>query len=501
MLEAAIDGLLQLFQGPRLAFLVLGVLLGFVVGMIPGLGGLVGLSVLLPFIYGLDPVSGIALMVGLAAVTQTGDMFPAVLLGVPGSSSSQATVMDGYPLARSGQAKRALGAGLTASMVGGIIGAAMLVGLILIARPVVLALGSPELFMLTLVGLSFVGVLSGRYWRRGVLSAAMGLLLGSIGGAPGSPVYRFTFDQIYLFDGLPLAVVAIALFAIPEILVLVRDNASVSRLGKEVSSVFDGIRDAWTHIGLVARSSIIGSWVGFLPGLGGSVVDWITYGIAKQSARDSSKFGSGDIRGVIAPEAAANAKEGGALIPTLLFGIPGSGTTAVMLGGFLLLGIQVGPAMVTTNLSLTFVIVWSLALANILATALGLLATGTMSRLTVMPGRQLYGVIVIILVIAAFQSRRSTADVALLFGLGILGVMMQHASWPRPPLLIGFVLANPMERYLHISISRYGFEWLARPVVLSLGMVILLILTLNRDRDAGPVRRLSTRLTRLKRVA
>ncbi len=213
MLDAALAALLTITDPTRLLMLVVGVAVGLLVGIMPGLGGTVGMSLVLPFIFGMDPNTAMALLIGMVAVIHTADTFPSVLLGVPGSSGSQATIMDGYPLAQKGEAGRAFGAAFFASMIGGVFGAAAIFALLPVARPLVLALGSPELFMLAILGLSMVGVLSGNKPILGVLAGALGLLLGSVGAAPAEPHYRYTFDLLYLFDGLPLAVVALGLFA------------------------------------------------------------------------------------------------------------------------------------------------------------------------------------------------------------------------------------------------------------------------------------------------
>lgn len=476
MLEALLSAFYSLIEPGRLAYLLAGVLLGLVVGVLPGLGGVVGLSLVLPFIYGMDPYSGIALLIGVASSTTTSDMFPSVLLGVPGSAASQATIMDGYPLAQRGEALRAFGAGLSASMVGGVVGAVVLTACLLIAKPLILALGSPELLMLSLLGLSMVGILSAGKVRLGLLSGSLGLLLGSIGSAPSMPVYRYTFDALYLYDGLAVVTVALGLFALPEILELVVTNRSISREGKLEGNLRSGIADVYRRPGLVLRSSALGSAIGFVPGLGGAVVDWITYGVAKRTSRNSHTFGTGDIRGVIAPESAASAKEGGALIPTLLFGIPGSGSMAVLLGAFTLLGIQAGPEMVGSELDITYTIIWAIALANIMGTAICLLLVRYIAKIAVVPGRPLFGFIVVVLVVAAYQNSMALADIWVFLLVALLGVLMKAANWPRAPLLIGFVLSGSVERYLHLSVSLYAYDWIYRPGVMVIGILTLVIL-------------------------
>lgn len=364
---------------------------------------------------------------------------------------------------------RALGAAFFVSMIGGLIGAAALLGTILIVRPFVLALGSPELFMLALLGLSMVGILSRGSPIAGLLAGAIGLLLGGIGAAPATANYRFTFDTLYLLDGIPLVVIALGVFALPEMVDLLIERRSIAATGTLGGSRLDGVRDALRNKGLVVRSALLGNVIGIIPGLGGSVVDWITYGIAQQTSTDTGNFGKGDIRGVIAPESANNAKESGTLVPTLLFGIPGSPTAAILLGGLILLGLQAGPSMVGRNLDVTLSIIWTLALANVFAAAACLALTTQISKISLIPAQKLVPFLFVIMVFAAYQATRDWGDIIALLLIGLLSWVMKQLGWPRAPLIIGFVLSTATERYLFISMSRYGLDWLARPGVMILG--------------------------------
>lgn len=487
MIEPALQALATVTDPTRLLFMLLGIGVGLLVGLLPGLSGTVGMAMLLPFIYGMDPYAAIALLIGMAAVIHTADTFPSVLLGVPGSSGSQATIMDGYPLAQKGQAARALGAAFFSSMLGGLFGAVVLFLMLPVARPLVLTFGSPELFMLTVLGLAMVGVLSGNRPVVGILAGILGLLIGSIGAAPAIATYRFTFDSIYLFDGLPIAVVALGLFALPEILDLLIAKRSVATTPSLGSGWLDGLQDVFRERWLALRCSALGVIVGAIPGMGGAVVDWISYGQAVQVAKDKEGFGKGDIRGVIAPESSNNAKEGGTLIPTLLFGIPGSGTTAVLLGGFILLGLQPGPRMVTDNMDITLAIVWTLALANVVGAFCCLLLSGPVARLSLVPAARLAPFLLIIMMAGAYQSTRSWGDLLAFAGVGLLGWLFKHLDWPRPPLLIGYVLSISAERYLHLSVSRYDWTWLMHPGVVIIGVLTLaLVVAGSRLKSSGP---------------
>ncbi|GGA38567.1 tripartite tricarboxylate transporter permease [Pelagibacterium lentulum] len=482
-LMGAFVGLLTL---QHLGFMGLGVVLGLMVGILPGLGGIVGLSLLLPFLYGMDQTSALAMLIGLVAVIPTSDTFASILMGIPGSTASQATVLDGFPLSKKGQAARALSAAFSASLIGGLFGAMILTGFVVIARPLILSFSSAELFMLSIFGLSMVGVLSGSNLAKGVAAAALGLAFGTVGAAPATGEYRMDFGWLYLMSGVPLVIVALGLFAVPEIVDLLRGQSTIagkaSKLGK---GWIDGIKDTWTYKWLALRCSGLGAVIGAIPGLGGSVVDWIAYGHVVQTSKDRSQFGKGDIRGVIAPESANNAKEGGGLVPTLLFGIPGSGSMAVFLAGLILLGIQPGPAMADRNLDITYTIVWSLAIANVMGTVLCIFAAPGIARLTTIRYALIAPFMIMVISFAAFQATRSLYDLIALLVIGVIGVLLKRFGWPRPAFLIGFVLATQAERYLYQAFQFYDWAFLTRPMVLAIMAITVVSVWLGARKKPG----------------
>jgi TctA family transporter len=474
MFEVAIQAFYHIMTPSHLIILLGGVVCGLSVGILPGLGGVVGMSILLPVVAGMEANDAFALLIGMVAVIPCSDTFPSVLMGIPGSSSSQATILDGYPLAKKGEAARALAGAFSASLIGGLFGAVILSFTFPLARPIVLSFGSPELFMLALFGISMVGVLSGDQPLKGLLAAGAGLMLGAMGAAPAMPEYRYTFEILYLFDGIPLVVVALGLFAVPEIIDLLiqsRPIAEAAKLGRGWKS---GVRDALRNKWLILRCSGIGTLVGAIPGLGGSVVDWIAYGHVVQTSRDKDNFGHGEIRGVLAPESANNAKEAGGLIPTLLFGIPGSGSMAIFLGGMLLIGLQPGPSMFIEHPDLIFTAIWSLVLGNVFGAIICIVISKFVSKLTTISFPKLAPFIIIIIVLASFQANYAWGDMFALVLMGIIGWFMKLYGWPRPAALIGFVLSKNLETYLFISVQRFGFQWLTRTGVLIMAAIILL---------------------------
>jgi len=480
MLEPALEALRLLAMPGHFLYLFFGVAVGLFIGILPGLGGMVGMALLMPLTYGMDPVSGVAMLIGLGSVISTSDTFPSVLMGVPGSSGSQATVMDGYPLAKQGEAARALSAAFLSSLCGGLIGALVLSLVLPFAVPIVLALGTPELLMLTLLGLGMVAVLSGRSPVLGLLATTMGLLLGSFGAAPTSAVYRFTLGTDYLIDGFKLTSVAIGLFAIPEFVAILSKGGAITEQAARLGSGWlQGVRDVLHHKFLVLRHALIGAGIGFLPGLGNAIIDWVNYGVVIRFAKDKSRFGKGDIRGVIAPESANNAREGGALIPTILFGIPGSGSMALLLAALVIMGVQPGPDLMITQPSLVYVMVWSIAIANVLGAGISFLLSGPISRLTLVPFNKIMPFILLLVSLGAYQATSHMGDLFTLLLFGIMGWIMRQTGIPRAPLLIGFVLSMPIERYLWQVTSRYGMDWLTRPGVMIIGVLMLVLIGLS----------------------
>ncbi len=497
-LPALEQALSLVLQPQQIFYLIVGILLGLSVGILPGLGGIAGLSLVLPFLFGMEPVSGLAMMIGLIAVIPTSDTFSSVLLGIPGSTASQATVLDGFPLAKKGEAARALSAAFMSSLFGGLVGAFALTFFILIARPLILAFTVPAMLMVIILGLSMVAILAGRVPVKGIMAAGLGLLLGTIGTAGAGGSLRIaSYDVPYLVDGIQLVIVGLGIYAIPEIVSLLRQDQSISRSGGLGKGWLDGLRDWWRNIWLSVRSAILGVAVGIIPGLGGSVVDWIAYGFTVQTAKDKSKFGQGDIRGVIGPESSNNAKEGGGLVPTLIFGIPGSGSMAVFIGGLALLGFEAGPHMVRNNLDLTYTIVWSLALANVFGAGLCILLSGQIARITTIRFTLIAPYLFMIITFAAFQSSQRLGDLVALIAIGFLGIFLRRFDYSRPAFLIGYVLSyrteNLINQVYQIAGSRFrrgfevGMEYIATPLTLSL-LVLIVVSVVVGVRQAKHIR-------------
>jgi len=463
LLNEAYQALGILFTFERMGFLCLGVLIGLVVGVIPGLGGLVGLSLLLPFTFDMNAHTALAFMMGLQAVTVTSDTIPAVMFGVPGTVGSAATILDGYPMSRKGEAGRAYGAAFSASVLGGLWGAILLGVSIPILRPVMLHIGSPELLSFCIFGLSLASVLSGGSLLKGLAGACIGILVATAGDDPQTGTLRWTFDSLYLWDGLPVVPLALGLFAIPELAdlaiqqkTIASKDAQIKATDRQIVGVYDVFKNWW----LVLRCATIGAGLGAVPGIGASVVDWIAYGHAARTEKGADEsFGKGDVRGVIASESSNNAKEGGALVPTIAFGVPGSASMALILGAFLIHGLVPGPDMVTKNLDVTYTMVWSVAVANLIGAGICFTFANQLAKLALIRPGILVPIVLAIVFVGAFQGSRQWGDIWALLGFGLLGFIMKRLRWPRPPLVLGFVLGGLVERYMFISVERYGAQW------------------------------------------
>ncbi|MRG73541.1 hypothetical protein GH722_17360 [Alphaproteobacteria bacterium HT1-32] len=479
MLDAATQALGIITEPYRLMFVAFGTFLGLLIGVIPGIGGLVGLSLLLPLTFSMDPYTALAFLVGVQSVTTTSDTIPAVLFGVPGTVGSAATVLDGHPMAKNGQAGRAYGAAFTASVAGGLFGAFVLALTIPLLRPFMLSIGTPDLLAVCLLGLTLVVALSHGALFKGIVAAALGLLLATIGDEPQTGELRWTFDMIYLWDGLPLVPLALGLFAIPEIIDLATSKKAIAEgAGKPKAwQQLEGVRDVLKNWWLVLRCSSIGTVLGAIPGMGASVIDWVAYGYAARTEKGAAEsFGKGDVRGVIASESSNNAKEGGALVPTLAFGVPGSASMALLLGAFLIHGITPGPGMLDKHLDMTFTLIWTVALANILGAGACFMFADKFAKIAgVRPG-MLVPLVFGIMVVSAYQGSKDYGDLLLLLAIGTLGWVMKRLGWPRPPLILGFVLGGLVENYLFISHLRYGVDWMLQPIPMVLFAVMALML-------------------------
>ncbi len=476
MFEPAGVALQNIVTVKALLALLIGTIIGVLSGALPG-GAVPTLVVLLGFSYGMDPVIALPLAIGMISTVPTGDTLPAVLLGMPGSTSGQATILDGNPLAKQGKAGVALSAAYLASLIGGIIGAIVLFLVIPVARPVVNSFGAAEFFLLGLVAIAVVGVISSGALLKGLMVGAMGLLISTIGFDGTSGQARSTFDLDYLWNGIHIVPLVIGLFALPEFVDMIISDMPIARTNQSdmMKQATTGRREGMAHVlhnwPLVLRSAGLGVFVGILPGIGGSLAQWLSYASARQTVKGGTEtFGTGDIRGVIAPESANNAVDGGQLIPTLFFGVPGSVGMAIFLGFLVVLGLQPGPKMLdpAANLDLTLLIVFSLVLANVFATSITLSFTPLLARIAFVPPNILVPLVLTVLTMAAFQANFQIYDLMVMLFFGGLGFFMKTYGWPRPPIIIAVVLGGIIERFYGITQQTYGWTMFQRIPVLAI---------------------------------
>ncbi|MGH3095555.1 MAG: tripartite tricarboxylate transporter permease [Streptosporangiales bacterium] len=479
MFDAALAALGSLLTPSTLVLLAIGVVAGLAIGVLPGMGGTAAVAILLPFVVTLEPSQSLALLIGAVAVVHHSDVISAILLRVPGSASAAVVMEDGNALAKQGQAARAFALVFMTSMFGGLLGAIGLTFSIPIARPLVLTFGSPELFMLTVLGISLAALLSQGSMLKGIVAGVLGMLIGLIGAAPAAAVYRYSFGLDSLLDGIGLIPVALGFFGFAEIAHLVARKSAMAERMDVGSGWRRGLRESLQYWKLTLRGALVGMWAGVLPGLGATAGTYMAYGQAVATAKkdDRKRFGKGDPRGLVSAESAVNAVEAGDLIPTMLFGIPGGAPAALLLGALLAYGIQPGPRMVTDHLDVMYTIVWAFAIASVVGSLLCFLLTKPLSRLSYVPFQYLAPGLLIIMLVAAFQDSGQFGDLVAMLVLGVLGYVLKEAAFPRAPFLIGFILSVPLERYYFLTSNLYTTtEWISRPYVI--GMLVILVLPL-----------------------
>lgn len=480
--SAALQGLGLVFSWPWILYPLAGTLLAMLFSAAPGLNSSSLMALAIPLTFAWDPTAVMLLFGAFVGGATFMGSVTAILFNIPGKTQNAVTLLDGYPMTLKGQARTAIGCAAAASALGSSFGVLVLVALIPLMRDAAMLLGPAEYLMLAIWGLSMLAAVTGNSIIKGLLAAIFGLLLASIGVNPRTAGERFSFGLDYLHDGLNLVPVLLGLFALAEMFTLAMKWRSLPAVAtsntQNGGSAWAGIRAVFAHPGLLLRSSVIGTVVGAIPGVGSAVAGFLAYAHASQSARSRSTFGQGDIRGVLAPEAANDAKDGGALIPTLALGIPGGTGTAVLLGALSLHGMNPGPDMLDTNLVLVFVLIWSLFLSNWLTSLLGLALVGPMTRLSSINTRYLVPVILVLALLSSYYYRGLWQDVLCAAIFGVLGYLMKRHDWPRIPLLIAFALAPLLEVNLYLTLRLHELgriDFWSRPLVL----VLLLMAVAN----------------------
>lgn len=463
--------------------LLAGTVIGMIFGAIPGLSGVTAMVVLIPMTFGMDPVTAMLLLGAAYGAATYGGAVPAILINTPGEPPNAATVLDGFPMSQRGKSGTALGAAATASTLGGFIGLIVTFCFIPLLAKFVMAFSYPEFFMMTFFGLSIIAVLGEGTLLKGLAAGGFGILLSCVGYDPMTSELRYTFGIEYLWDGIEVVPALFGLLAIGEVMDLLVKKKPIAGLKSGPSKgagVWSGVIATLKNSFLVARCSGIGTIIGAIPGVGGTVAGFISYMHAKQTCRNNENFGKGDVRGVIASEAANDAKEGGALLPTLAFGIPGSAGMAVFLGALTLHGIDTGQDIFIANLDVVYMLLISMLGCHIVAAIIGLSLADKMALLTKIRPVLFAPILFLVCLIGSFALRNSVGDVIVTLLFGLLGYEMRKFGFSRIALILGLLLGNMAEisfrQTLMTEAKLLGF--FIRPISLILFLLILVSVTL-----------------------
>lgn len=481
MLDAFLAGLSAIFSWPTIAFVVLGTFIGITFGALPGLGGAVAIALLIPLTFGLPAEWAFPLFLSTMGGVAFGGSISAILANIPGTPPNAATLLDGYPMTRQGRASEALGVSATASALGALFGVVVLVSLLPFARAIILSFGPPEFFWMVIAGLVLIAVVGEGSLPKNLIAGAMGISLTFVGFSMHG-VARYTYGNEFLWSGIDILPVLIGMFAIAEVIKLSSEGGSIaeeSQTEYKRSGAITGMFFVLRNPRLLIQSSALGTIVGMVPGAGGTIATFLSYGQGAQSSEDGDSFGSGNPKGVLAAEAANDAKDGGGLLPTLIFGIPGSLVMAVLLGAFQIHGLAPGSAMLEDNLDLLFMMVIALVLSNVLTSTIGVLLANHIAKLTRIPAKSLVPPILVVSLLGAFAINRLFPEVIIAVLFGILGFAMLATGFSRVAFILGAILGPLFERSLSQSLvisDNWIMIFFTRPIALAIFVIVVLSL-------------------------
>ncbi|MAU44671.1 MAG: tripartite tricarboxylate transporter permease [Rhodobacteraceae bacterium] len=486
MYSDLLHALPDVFAWTNFAAVVIGVIAGIVVGAMPGLSATMAISVLVPFTFGLEPLVALGLMAGIYNGAMYGGAIPAVLLRIPGTPAAVATTFDGYPMAQKGEGGFALQVAVVSSSIGGIASA---FALMLLAPPlskVTLLFGPSEVFWVAVFGLASIIFLLGGNPVKGLISACFGVFVSVIGSDPIYGNDRFTFGQLEMLDGINIVILLVGLYALPPVIDLLEtplktDGVNSSKLGTQ--SLWKALPRMKSYWKTWLRGSLLGIWIGILPGAGGSMAAFMSYNEARRTSKHPETWGEGEPEGVAAAEVANNADTASALIPALTLGIPGTAVAAVMLGGLLVHGLQPGPMLFRDNPDVVFGFMWQFLFGAILLVLLGgSLATNSFARLLNLPRPLLGSVIIVLMLIGVYSIHGRMFDVYLMLGFGAIGWVMDRLKFPLPPVVLGLILGGFAEENLRLAL-RIGR---GDPMVLFQNWTSLILVALTVAVVVGP---------------
>jgi len=453
----AIHGLLTGFQVALsiqgLLFVFIGVAVGTIIGMIPGLGPITAIAVMIPITYGMSPAIALLLMAGVYYGAAYGGSASSILLNAPGVSESVATTFDGYPLAKQGKAGKALAVAAIGSFIGGTISIILLTFLAPFLSKIAISFGPPEYFALMLLGLTALASLSDGSTIKSLISATIGFMFATVGIDAQTGTPRFTFGNIHLLQGIDFLIIALGLFALAEVasLILNRNEKAIDQ--SKIGSLKLTKKECKEVAGTIGRQSLLGFLIGVLPGAGGTIASFLAYLSEKRLSKHPEEFGKGSLRGVAAPETANNAASSGAFVPLLSLGIPGSGSTAVMLGALIVLGVQPGPLLVNEHPDIFWGVIASMYIGNIILLILNLPLIPYISKVLRISKPLLISLIIVFCIIGVYGVSFNVFDLYLLIGFGILGFVMRLIDFPAAPFILAFILGGMMEQSLRQSLT------------------------------------------------
>lgn len=477
-METFVQAAAYLGTVPYWQALFVGVFLAIIVGLVPGVGSVVVMSILLPFIVFnvQDPAVALVMLAAITGTNNTLDSIPAIVVGVP-SGATQVTFLEGHQLARQGRGAYTLGAVYAVSAIGGVVGALVLALVIPIIKPFILSIDRSEIAIIAMFGITMVAVLSRGAIGKGITAGFLGVLVATVGVDPFTGTRRFTFGQIELWEGLPLVAVVTGIFAIPELIDLTMTRRPVAPSGAQLSQseMFRGALYGLKRWKETIRQSLFGVALGAIPGVGSGVIDWLSYAFGILFRKDRSEFGKGSVDGVLFAESAQNSKEGGQALPTLVLGLPGGTGWVMILAAMLMYGVSPGPPMLGQYAHITMLVVFTLAIGNLLVTMIGLAASAPLIRLTAIPYPAISAVIIPLVVLAAFMDMRSWFAIPILVAFALGGLLMKRFGWPRPPFILGFILGPIIDINIQTAFAIYGVVGvLTRPLTIILFVVAVL---------------------------
>lgn len=466
----------------NIAYVFVGVFAGTIIGMLPGLGPISALALMIPVTFAMEPSSGLILMAGVYYGAIFGGSTSSILLNAPGVAGTVATAFDGYPMARQGLAGKALAIAAYASFIGGTISVVFLMLVAPVLGKVAVSFGPAEYFALMVLGLTAVVTLSDKSLVKGLIAAVIGVMISIAGIDLQTGTERYTFGTAHLLDGIDFLVVALGVFALAEVFYMLLHGAGGKEKPRNVIGSLKLSRSELKNIaGPVGRSSVLGFFVGVLPGAGATVASFLGYSMEKRIAKDGDTFGKGNIKGLAAPETANNAACTGSFVPLLILGVPGSGTTAVLLGALLVMGVAPGPMMLEQRPDVFWGVIASMYIGNIMLLILNLPLIPLIARILDLPRPLLLSLILIFCMIGVYGTSFSVFDLLLLLGFGLLGLGMRLFDFPAAPLILALILGDIMEESMRRALQISGGDWsifIDKPISLALLSIAVLSLLL-----------------------